>query len=89
MNELDAVQWEYQLLVQTTTEERRKVRNNLQHLLKMIATHVGSMEKHLEEQITKVDREYEECMSEDLLENIREITEKYKKNAALRKASGE
>ncbi|KAI6051349.1 kinetochore protein NDC80 homolog [Marmota monax] len=89
MNELDAVQREYQLVVQTTTEERRKVRNNLQRLLEMIATHVGSIEKHLEEQITKVDREYEECMSEDLLKNIREITEKYKKNAALLKASGE
>lgn len=28
-------------------------------------------------------------MSEDLLENIREIAEKYKKNAALLKASDE
>ncbi|KAM4841208.1 kinetochore protein NDC80 homolog [Thomomys bottae] len=89
MNELDAVQREYQLVVQTTTEERRKVGNNLQHLLEMVATHVGSVEKHLEEQIAKADREYEECMSEDLLENIREITEKYKKNATLLKASDE
>ncbi|KAM5125016.1 LOW QUALITY PROTEIN: kinetochore protein NDC80 homolog [Callospermophilus lateralis] len=89
MNELDAVQPEYQLVVQTKNEERQKVRNNLQHLLEMIATHVGSVEKHLEEEITKVDREYEECMSEDLLENIREITEKYKKNAAPLKTSGE
>lgn len=89
MNELDAVQREYQLVVQTTTEERRKVGNNLQRLLEMVATHVGSVEKHLEEQIAKVDREYEECMSEDLWENIREIAEKYKKNAALLKASDE
>uniref|UniRef100_A0A8D2DQF3 Kinetochore protein NDC80 n=1 Tax=Sciurus vulgaris TaxID=55149 RepID=A0A8D2DQF3_SCIVU len=89
MNELDAVQQEYQLVVQTTTEERRKVGNNLQRLLEMIATHVGSMEKHLEEQIAKVDKEYEECMSEDLLENIREIADKYRKNATLLKASGE
>ncbi|XP_012882611.1 PREDICTED: kinetochore protein NDC80 homolog [Dipodomys ordii] len=89
INELDAVQREYQLVVQTTTEERRKVGNNLQRLLEMVATHVGSVEKHLEEQIAKADREYEECISEDLLENIREITEKYKKNAALLKASDE
>ncbi|XP_048219631.1 kinetochore protein NDC80 homolog [Perognathus longimembris pacificus] len=89
MNELDTVQREYQLVVQTTTEERRKVGNNLQRLLEIVATHVGSVEKHLEEQIAKADREFEECMSEDLLDNIREITEKYKKNAALLKASDE
>lgn len=46
-------------------------------------------QKHLEEQIAKVDREYEEHMSEDLLENIREIGEKYKKKAALIKSSDE
>ncbi|XP_040608755.1 kinetochore protein NDC80 homolog [Mesocricetus auratus] len=86
MDELDAVQREYQLVVQTTTEERRKVGNNLQRLLEMVATHVGSLEKHLEEQIAKANREYEDCMSEDLLENIREITEKYKSNAAVFKA---
>ena len=46
-------------------------------------------QKHLEEQITKADREYEEYASEDLLENIREIGDKYKKKAALLKASDE
>ncbi|XP_027948167.1 kinetochore protein NDC80 homolog isoform X2 [Eumetopias jubatus] len=89
MNELDTIQREYQLVVQTTTEERRKVGNNLQRLLEMVATHVGSVEKYLEEQIAKVDREYEECVSEDLLENIREIGDKYKKKAALIKPSDE
>ncbi|XP_036273628.1 kinetochore protein NDC80 homolog [Pipistrellus kuhlii] len=89
MNELDSIQREYQLVVQTTTEERRKVGNNLQCLLEMVATHVGSVEKHLEEQIAKVDREYEQHVSEDLLENIREIGEKYQKKAALIKSSDE
>ncbi|XP_047590655.1 kinetochore protein NDC80 homolog [Lutra lutra] len=89
MNELDAIQREYQLAVQTTTEERRKVGNNLQRLLEMVATHVGSVEKHLEEQIAKVEREYEKYMSEDLLENNREIGDKYKKKAALIKPSDE
>ncbi|XP_023386612.1 kinetochore protein NDC80 homolog [Pteropus vampyrus] len=89
MNELDSIQRDYQLVVQTTTEERRKVGNNLQCLLEMVATHVGSVEKHLEEQIAKVDREYEEHMSEDLLENIREIGDKYKKKAALIKSADE
>ena len=86
MDELDAVQREYQLTVKTTTEERRKVENNLQRLLEMVATHVGSLEKHLEEENAKADREYEEFMSEDLLENIREMAEKYKRNAAQLKA---
>lgn len=36
--------YRYQLVVQTTTEERRKVGNNLQRLLEMVATHVGSVE---------------------------------------------
>ncbi|XP_031224586.1 kinetochore protein NDC80 homolog [Mastomys coucha] len=89
MDELDTVQREYQLAVQTTTEERRKVGNNLQRLLEMVATHVGSLEKHLEEQNAKADREYEECMSEGLLENIRKIAEKYKNNAAQLKAPDE
>ncbi|XP_058533004.1 kinetochore protein NDC80 homolog isoform X2 [Ochotona princeps] len=89
MNELDAVQREYQLVVQTTTEERRKVGNNLQRLLEMVATHVGSVEKHLEEQIAKADREYEECVSEELWDHIREMAEKYKKNAAVLTAPDE
>ncbi|XP_004702944.1 kinetochore protein NDC80 homolog [Echinops telfairi] len=89
MNELDTIEREYQLAVQTTSEERRKVGNNLQRLLEMVAIHVGSVEKHLEEQITKAEREYEEYLSEDLLENSREIADKYKKKAALLQASDE
>ncbi|XP_040826523.1 kinetochore protein NDC80 homolog [Ochotona curzoniae] len=89
MNKLDAVQREYQLVVQTTTEERRKVGNNLHRLLEMVTTHVGSVEKHLEEQIAKADKEYEECMCEDLWDHIREMAEKYKKNAAVLTASDE
>lgn len=89
MNELESLQREYQLVIQTTTEERRKVGNNLQRVLEVVATHVGSVEKYVEEHIAKADREYEECMSEDLLENIREIGDKYKKKAALLKTSDE
>lgn len=46
-------------------------------------------QKHLEEQIAKNDREYKEYASEDLLENIREIGDKYKKKAALIQALDE
>ncbi|KAK7796239.1 hypothetical protein U0070_012866, partial [Myodes glareolus] len=89
MDELEAVQREYQLVLLSTAEERRKVRCDLQHLLEMVATHVASLEKHLEEQIAKADGDYEGCMSEDLLENIKEIVEKYKSSAALFKTPSE
>ncbi|XP_006891483.1 PREDICTED: kinetochore protein NDC80 homolog [Elephantulus edwardii] len=45
MDELDTIQREYQLVVQNTSEERRKVGNNLQRLLEMVAMHVGSVEE--------------------------------------------
>ena len=40
MDELQAVQVKYQLVVLTSTEERRKVRNNLQCLLEMMYLHM-------------------------------------------------
>uniref|UniRef100_A0A4X2KZ18 Kinetochore protein NDC80 n=1 Tax=Vombatus ursinus TaxID=29139 RepID=A0A4X2KZ18_VOMUR len=83
LSELDDVQQQYQLVLQRTTEERRKVSNNLQHLLEMVATHVGSVEKHLEDQIVKVDKECEEFIAEDFLENIKEAVDKYKKKASM------
>uniref|UniRef100_A0A4X2KPY1 Kinetochore protein NDC80 n=1 Tax=Vombatus ursinus TaxID=29139 RepID=A0A4X2KPY1_VOMUR len=83
LSELDDVQQQYQLVLQRTTEERRKVSNNLQHLLEMVATHVGSVEKHLEDQIVKVDKECEEFIAEDFLENIKEAVDKYKKKASV------
>nr|XP_004654703.2 kinetochore protein NDC80 homolog [Jaculus jaculus]XP_044990889.1 kinetochore protein NDC80 homolog [Jaculus jaculus] len=86
---LDAAQREYQLAVQSTSEERRKVGNNLQRLLEMVATHVESVEKHLEMQLAKADREYEDCVAEDLLESISRMAEKYKRNAALLRAPPE
>ncbi|KAM6217497.1 LOW QUALITY PROTEIN: kinetochore protein NDC80 homolog [Rhynchocyon petersi] len=89
VDELDTVKREYQLVIQTTSEERLKVRNNFQHLLEMFAMHVHSVEKHLEEQIAKVDKEYEECTSENLLENVREMADKYRKKAALVKVTEE
>ncbi|XP_005358438.1 kinetochore protein NDC80 homolog [Microtus ochrogaster] len=89
MDELEAVQREYQLVLQSTTEERGEVTHDLLNLLDMVATHVGSLEKHLEEQTAKVDAEYEGSMAEDLLENIKEIAEKYKSSAALCKTPGE
>jgi hypothetical protein len=72
MHELGAAQREYQRVTKTTTEERRKVGNNMP----------CPLEKRLEEQTAKTDGEYDECMSEDFVGNLREITGKHK-NADL------
>lgn len=40
MDELQAVQVKYQLVVLTSAKERRKVRNNLQCLLEMMDLHM-------------------------------------------------
>uniref|UniRef100_A0A8C5F2K1 Kinetochore protein NDC80 n=1 Tax=Gopherus evgoodei TaxID=1825980 RepID=A0A8C5F2K1_9SAUR len=81
MNELHDVQRQYQVVMQMTTEESRKVGDNLNRLLEVIATHVVSVEKYLGEQNVKVDRDFEEFMSENLLANLREILDNYKKKA--------
>uniref|UniRef100_A0A8C3TIT8 Kinetochore protein NDC80 n=1 Tax=Chelydra serpentina TaxID=8475 RepID=A0A8C3TIT8_CHESE len=81
MNELHDVQRQYQVVMQMTTEESRKVGDNLNRLLEVIATHVVSVEKYLGEQNVKVDRDFEEFMSEDLLANLSEILDNYKKKA--------
>lgn len=54
----------------------------------MIATHVGSLEKHLEEQIAKLMENMKNaCLK--ISWKISEITEKFKSIAALFKAPGE
>nr|XP_014437018.1 kinetochore protein NDC80 homolog [Pelodiscus sinensis] len=81
MNELHDVQRQYQVVMQMTTEESRKVGDNLNRLLEVIATHVVSVEKYLSEQNEKVDRDFQEFMSEDLSANLREILDSYKNKA--------
>ncbi|XP_072460425.1 kinetochore protein NDC80 homolog [Notamacropus eugenii] len=83
MSELDDIQQQYQLVLQMTTEERRKASSYLQKILEMVATHIGSVEKYLEDQIGRVDKECEESITEDFLENIKEVVDKYKKKASV------
>ncbi|NWT38395.1 NDC80 protein, partial [Chroicocephalus maculipennis] len=80
-NELHDLQRQYQVVMQTTTEESRKAGDNLNRLLEVIATHVVSIEKYLDEQNVKIDRDYEEFMSEDLLSILTRILDSYKKKA--------
>uniref|UniRef100_A0A669PLM6 Kinetochore protein NDC80 n=1 Tax=Phasianus colchicus TaxID=9054 RepID=A0A669PLM6_PHACC len=80
-NELHDIQRQYQIVMQTTTEESRKAGDNLNRLLEVITTHVVSIEKYLEEQNSKIDRDYEELMSEDLLSTLTGILDSYKKKA--------
>ncbi|KAM9200443.1 kinetochore protein NDC80 homolog [Mergus octosetaceus] len=80
-NELHDIQRQYQIVMQTTMEESRKAGDNLNRLLEVIATHVVSIEKYLDEQNAKIDRDYEEFMSEDLLSILTGILDSYKKKA--------
>ncbi|NXW94540.1 NDC80 protein, partial [Alopecoenas beccarii] len=79
--ELDDLQRQYQVVMQTTTEESRKAGDNLNRLLEVIATHVVSIEKYLDEQNEKIDRDYEEFITEDLLSSLTRILDSYKKKA--------
>ncbi|NXI04617.1 NDC80 protein, partial [Pachycephala philippinensis] len=80
-NELHDLQRQYQVVLQTTTEENRKVGGNLSRLIEMIATHIASIAKYLDEQNVKIYRDYEEFMSEDLLSDLTSILDSYKKKA--------
>ncbi|KAJ6662189.1 hypothetical protein lerEdw1_012655 [Lerista edwardsae] len=78
MKELQEIRCRYQVVTQITSEESRKVVENLQHILELISTHVESVEKYLAEQNDKIDREFDEFMSEDPLATLREIRDSYK-----------
>uniref|UniRef100_A0A8C4JG31 Kinetochore protein NDC80 n=1 Tax=Dromaius novaehollandiae TaxID=8790 RepID=A0A8C4JG31_DRONO len=80
-NELHDIQRQYQVVMQTTTEESRKAGDNLNRLLEVITTHVVSIEKYVDEQNVKIDRDYEEFMSEDLLSTLTRILDSYKRKA--------
>ncbi|NXY29208.1 NDC80 protein, partial [Pomatorhinus ruficollis] len=80
-NELHDLQRQYQVVLQTTTEEKRKIGANLSRLIETVATHIASIVKYLDEQNTKIYRDYEEFMSEDLLSDLTSILDSYKKKA--------
>ncbi|TRZ24991.1 hypothetical protein HGM15179_002096 [Zosterops borbonicus] len=80
-NELHDLQRQYQVVLQTTTEEKRKIGANLSRLIETVATHIASIVKYLDEQNTKICRDYEEFMSEDLLSDLTNILDSYKKKA--------
>ncbi|NWI11448.1 NDC80 protein, partial [Crypturellus soui] len=80
-NELHDIQRQYQVVIQTKTEESRKARDNLNRLLEVIATHIASVEKYVDEQNKKIDEDYEEFVSEDLLSSLTSILDSYKKKA--------
>ncbi|XP_062985888.1 kinetochore protein NDC80 homolog [Elgaria multicarinata webbii] len=87
MEELHELQCRFQVVMQTTSEESRKVHKNVQHLAELIATHLESVEKYLTEQNTNFDREFHEFMLKDPLANLREILNVYKKKTNALHAS--
>ncbi|NXR75374.1 NDC80 protein, partial [Pycnonotus jocosus] len=80
-NELHDLQRQYQVVLQTTTEEKRKIGANLSRLIETVATHIASIVKYLDEQNTKIYRDYEEFTSEDLLSDLTSILDSYIKKA--------
>ncbi|NXR46547.1 NDC80 protein, partial [Hippolais icterina] len=80
-NELHDLQRQYQVVLQTTTEEKRKIGANLSRLIETVATHIASIVKYLDEQNARIYRDYEEFTSEDLLSDLTRILDSYKKKA--------
>ncbi|XP_008174863.2 kinetochore protein NDC80 homolog [Chrysemys picta bellii] len=81
MNELHEIQKKHQIAVRTTNEEKMQLLDKLYRVLEMVAFHVGSVEKYLAEHNAKADTVFEEFMSEDLLDNLKQILAKYKSKA--------
>ncbi|XP_054020387.1 kinetochore protein NDC80 homolog [Dryobates pubescens] len=88
MKELQDLQRQYQVLLQTRTEESRRRGDRLEHLLDAVATHMVLIEKYLSEQSALTDSAYEELMAEDLLCPLRQILDTYRKKAEGLKAGG-
>ncbi|CAM4428557.1 unnamed protein product [Lepidochelys olivacea] len=81
MNELHEIQKKHQIAVRTTNEEKMQMLDKLYHVLEIVAFHVGSVKKYLAEQNEKADMVFEEFMSEDLLDNGKQILANYKSKA--------
>ncbi|KAM9172577.1 kinetochore protein NDC80 homolog isoform 4-T5 [Pangshura tecta] len=81
MNELHEIQKKHQIAVRTTNEEKMQLLDKLYCVLEIVAFHVGSVEKYLAEHNAKADTVFEEFMSEDLLDNLKQILAKYKSKA--------
>ncbi|NXT07010.1 NDC80 protein, partial [Prunella fulvescens] len=80
-NELHDLQRQYQVVLQTTTEEKRKIDANLSRLIETVANHIASIVKYLDEQNVRICRDDEEFMPEDLLSDLTSILDTYKKKA--------
>ncbi|KAK6483392.1 kinetochore protein NDC80-like protein [Huso huso] len=77
VEQLKATRQEYHLVLQETSEERRIVANNLSSILDIVTNHVSFVEKFLQDHHKRVDRDYQEAIKEDTLEQLREIVDKY------------
>ncbi|XP_008106865.1 kinetochore protein NDC80 homolog [Anolis carolinensis] len=77
--ELHESRCRYQVVMQTTSEESRKVETNLQRLLELVFTHVQFVEAYLTEQNAKIEQEFQEFMSENPLADLKLIVDCYKK----------
>ncbi|XP_077335750.1 kinetochore protein NDC80 homolog [Lithobates pipiens] len=83
MKDLERTQQALQLVEHQTEEETRQVGNKLIRVVTGVASHVGAIEKLVEEKRIKTEREYEAFMKQDLLADLREILAKYKQKAEI------
>ncbi|XP_070603696.1 kinetochore protein NDC80 homolog [Erythrolamprus reginae] len=86
--ELHETRCRYQVVIQTTSEEKRKMDKNMQYLLELIVTHLETVEKYFTEQNVKIDTEFQELISQDALMNLKEILDNYKKKMSTLYTAG-
>ncbi|XP_073524792.1 kinetochore protein NDC80 homolog [Phyllobates terribilis] len=89
MKDLQKAQQELQLVEHQTEEQMRHVENKLVRVVTAVASHMGVIEKHLEEKRLKTEQQYEEIRREDLLLDLRELVAKYKDKAKVLKTEPE
>ncbi|CAJ0956499.1 unnamed protein product, partial [Ranitomeya imitator] len=89
MKDLEKAQQELQLVEHQTEEQMRHMESKLVRVVNAVASHMGTIEKHIEEKRLQTERQYEEFNREDPLRDLRELVAKYKEAAkALHAAPG-
>ncbi|XP_069616611.1 kinetochore protein NDC80 homolog [Ranitomeya imitator] len=89
MKDLEKAQQELQLVEHQTEEQMRHMESKLVRVVNAVASHMGTIEKHIEEKRLQTERQYEEFNREDPLRDLRELVAKYKEVAkALHTAPG-
>ncbi|XP_069764208.1 kinetochore protein NDC80 homolog [Narcine bancroftii] len=82
IGQLKAAKYRSDQVEQKTAEVKKKAKNNLQFALNIMSQHVTTVESYLDDYHKCNQREYEELMKEDLLRDLKSITELCKEKAS-------